>query len=274
MSVLHPRRFTPLDYERAAQEYLRSLPLEHFMEATPQATQREITLESLALLRKRHPEVQYFNELLVQYPLRGEIEPVVPDNMVIISTQPIRARTSFPVETEPAGPFLVMEYVSPRNERKDYEESFRKYEQELKVPYCLMFHPEKQDLRVYRHDGERYVRLEPDLNGRCQIPELDLEVGIYQQWVRFWHQGQLLELPAELQQRLDEQTERIAAQAQQIEAQAQQIGQLQDKVQWMLERTRLHVEKRARKAGRSDILERLAATTDPDQLDAWLAELE
>src|SRR6266404_171853 len=119
MSVLHPRRFTALDYERAAQEYLRSLPLEHFMEATPQARQREISVESLALLQTRRPDVQYFNELLVQYPLRGAIVPVVPDNMVILSTQPIQARTSFPVESEPARPFLVMEYVSPRSERKD-----------------------------------------------------------------------------------------------------------------------------------------------------------
>ena len=37
-------------YYEAAQEYLRSLPLEHFMESTPQAHQREITLASLALV--------------------------------------------------------------------------------------------------------------------------------------------------------------------------------------------------------------------------------
>ena len=31
-------------YEEAAQEYLHSLPLEHFMEAIEQSTQREITV--------------------------------------------------------------------------------------------------------------------------------------------------------------------------------------------------------------------------------------
>src|SRR6266404_1562104 len=212
MSVLHPRSFTALEYERAAQEYLRSLPLEHFMEAIPQATQREITLESLALLQTRRSDVQYFNELLVQYPWHGKIRQVVPDNMLIHSTEPSRACTNYALEFEAVLPFLVMEYVSPNSERKDYDESYRKYEQELKVPYCLLFHPEKQDLRVYRHDGQRYVRLEPGLHGRCQIPELELEVGIYQHWVRFWHQGQLLELPAELQQRLDQQAEQLALQ--------------------------------------------------------------
>jgi Uma2 family endonuclease len=302
MSVLHPRRFTALDYDRAAEEYLRSLPLEHFMEATPQATQREITVESLALLRIRRPDMQYFNELLVQYLFQGGLGQVVPDNMVILSTQLSQARTNYAVELEPARPFLVMEYVSPRSERKDYEESFRKYEQELKVPYCLLFHPENQDLRVYHHDGEHYVRLEPDLNGRCLITDLDLQVGLHQQWVRFWHQGQLLELPSELQQRLDEQARQIAAQSQQIvaqsqqmaaqsqqivaqsqqivaqsqqiAAQSQQIGQLQDGMQGMRDRLRHHVEKRALKAGRRDILERLPDTTDLDQLDEWLVELE
>ena len=38
-------------YARIATEYCSSLPLEHFMESTDQAKQREITLESLALVR-------------------------------------------------------------------------------------------------------------------------------------------------------------------------------------------------------------------------------
>ena len=79
------------DYERAAEEYFRALPLEHFMEAKPHATQREITVESLALLRAQRPEVQVFNEMLVQYPLEGGLGQVVPDNMVVLSSEPTRA---------------------------------------------------------------------------------------------------------------------------------------------------------------------------------------
>ena len=41
------------------------------MEATPQATQREITLESLALVRAARSDFHLFNELLVQYPREG-----------------------------------------------------------------------------------------------------------------------------------------------------------------------------------------------------------
>jgi len=68
-------------YAKAADDYLRSLPLEHFMESTPQATQRKITLESFDLVHARRPDVHVFNELLVQFPLRGRRRPaqVVPD---------------------------------------------------------------------------------------------------------------------------------------------------------------------------------------------------
>src|SRR5262249_33127862 len=114
MATAKPRALIEVAYEAAAQEYLRSLPLEHFMEATPQATQREITLESLALVKARRRDVQVFNELLVQYPLPRRRKPgqVVPDNMVVLSDQPSRAETSFNVPLEPAGPFWVLEYVS------------------------------------------------------------------------------------------------------------------------------------------------------------------
>ena len=52
MSTDKPRSLLRLDYADAAEAYLRSLPPEHFMEATPQATQRKITLESLDLVRR------------------------------------------------------------------------------------------------------------------------------------------------------------------------------------------------------------------------------
>ena len=133
MSTNKPRSLLRIEYEEAAEAYLRSLPLEHFMEAVPQARQREITLESLALLKARRPDLHVFNELLVQYPRPGrrKLGQVVPDNMVVLSDQPIRARSSFNVPAQPARPFWVLEYVSKSNPRKDYEDSFDKYEQEL-----------------------------------------------------------------------------------------------------------------------------------------------
>src|SRR5207253_1896900 len=59
-----PKGLQEFVYEREAQAYLRSLPPEHFMEATDQGTQRAITLASLALVRARRRDVHVFNELL------------------------------------------------------------------------------------------------------------------------------------------------------------------------------------------------------------------
>jgi Uma2 family endonuclease len=214
MSPDLPPLLQEIAYEREAQAYLQSLPLEHFMEATEQATQREITLESLALLKAKRPEVRVFNELLVQYPRKHRRRPgqVVPDNMVVLTTERIRARTSYNVPLEPARPFWVMEYVSKSNKRKDYGASFRKYERDLKVPYYLVFYPDTQDLTLYRHNKRRYVTVKPNKHDRYPIPELDLEVGLLDGWVRFWYKGKLLPLPADLQHDLDD-SRRQAAQA-------------------------------------------------------------
>src|SRR5262245_18097060 len=104
-------------YYQAAQDYLRSLRPEHFMESTAQATQREITLESLALVRGARPDVKVFNELLVQYPRKGERKPgqVVPDNMVVVHDGPLNPEGSYDTPFQPAAPFWTLEYVSKSN---------------------------------------------------------------------------------------------------------------------------------------------------------------
>jgi Uma2 family endonuclease len=206
MASATPQARLALAYEKAARDYERSLPPEHFMEATPQATQRKITLESLDLVHARRLDVQVFNELLVQYPRPGKrrFGQVVPDNMVVLSDQPIQALNSYNVPLEPAPPFWVLEYVSRNSERKDYDESFYKYEHELQVPYCLLFDPETQKLGLYRHTGTRFVLVKPTRQGRRLVRPLNVEVGLLEGWVRFWYQGKLLPLPADIQEELDQ----------------------------------------------------------------------
>ena len=193
-------------YEYAEQRYLKSLPLEHFMESTPQATQREITLASFALVRVARPDVQCFNELLVQYPRPG-LDPdkpgqVVPDNMVVVHRAPIKAHGSFMTPLQPVGPLLVLEYVSKRNWRKDYEDNYDKYAQELKVPYYLLFYPDADELSLFRLSKKGYSAVVPDAAGRCPIPELELEVALLDGWVRYWFRGELLPLPGDLLRQL------------------------------------------------------------------------
>jgi Uma2 family endonuclease len=226
-----PRRLLEVRYYQAAQDYLRSLPPEHFMEATPQARQREIFLESLALIKATLPKVHVFNELLVQYPVPRRKRPgqVVPDNMVVLHDGPIEAEGSYDVPLQPARPFWVLEYVSKGSKRKDYEDNMVKYEHELKVPYYLTFYPDVQELTLYRHTGRKYVTVKPNAQGRYAIPDLEMEVALLDGWVRFWFRGELLPLPADLlrqvnetrQQRDEAQQQRDEAQQQRDEAQQQ-----------------------------------------------------
>jgi Uma2 family endonuclease len=222
-----PRTLLRLEYEKAAQDYLRSLPQEHFMEAVAQATQRKITLESLDLVHAQRQDVQVFNELLVQYPIGTppEIHQVVPDNMVVVSDEPVEADGSFDFPLQPVGPFWVLEYVSKSSKRKDYEDSFHKYENELKVRYYLLFYPENQELTLFRHTGKKYVTVKPNKAGRFAIPHLELEMALLDGWVRYWYQGKLLPLPADLQRELDETRRQLDESRRQLDESHRQLDE-------------------------------------------------
>lgn len=232
MASSKPRALIEVSYEHAAQEYLRNLPPEHFMEAAPQSRQREITLESLAVLQARRPDVQVFNELLVQYPLPGQRKPgqVVPDNMVVLAEEPVKAVLSFNLPLEKAQPFWMLEYVSKSSRRKDYEDSFDKYERDLKTPYYLTFYPDEQELTLHRHSGMKYVSVKPNAAGRLEIPELELEIGLHQGWVRYWYQGNLLPLPAELQRKVDAQEQELQQTRQQLAEEKQRADELAGRI--------------------------------------------
>jgi Uma2 family endonuclease len=210
--------------DEAEQRYLRSLPLEHFMEATDHARQREITLESFAVIRVTRPDVQCFNELLVQYPRRGRkaIGQVVPDNFVVVHPEPIRAQGSFNIQNQPVRPFLVLEYVSKHTQRKDYEDNFDRYETELKVPYYLHFYPDNRELTLFQLGRGGYKAVHAGTAGRFPIPELELEVGLLDGWVRFWFRGELVPLPDQLVRERDSaKAERDAERAARLAAEAE-----------------------------------------------------
>jgi Uma2 family endonuclease len=222
-----PRALIEIAYAEYARKYLESLPLEHFMEATAQATQREITLESLALVQGRRPQVQVFNELLVQYPRPGHKKPgqIVPDNMVIVCEKPIKADGSYDVILQPAAPFWVLEYVSKHSKRKDYEESSQKYERDLKTPYYLLFYPDNRELTLYHLKGRKYASVKPNARDRYTLPELALEMAILDGWVRYWYEGELLPLPAEMQRDLDAARRQIEEQRRRAEKAEQRFEQ-------------------------------------------------
>jgi Uma2 family endonuclease len=201
-----PRQILAVNYEEAAQAYLRSLPPEHFMEAVPQAVQRKIFVESMDIVHEYRPDIQTFNELLVQYPVKEQKKPrqVVPDNMVVVHDQPIVAEGSFDVPLQPVKPLWMLEYVSRSNKRKDYDDNMKRYEHELKIPYYLLFQPDVLEMTLYRMSRGRYVSVKPNREDRYPLPELEMELAMVDDWVRFWFRGKLLPLPGELLKQVNE----------------------------------------------------------------------
>lgn len=235
MATTKPRILLALEYERYAREYMRRLRPEHFMESFGQSTQRKITLESLDLVQARRPEVQVFSELLVQYPHGREPKPhqVVPDNMVILHDQPISVEGSYVLPLQPTAPFWVLEYVSKSSERKDYDENFYKYENELKVPYYLLFHPDEQELILFRHTKRKYVSVKPNKQGHLALSELELEMGLLGGWCRFWYRGELVPLPADLLRRAEDAERRADQEKQRADAAERELELLRAKLKKM-----------------------------------------
>jgi Uma2 family endonuclease len=235
-------------YNEAAREYCESLPLEHFMESTPSAAQREITLESFAVIRAKRPDIHCFNELLVQYPVEDikDVARVVPDNMVVIHDGPIRAIRSFNIPFEQAKPFFILEYVSEDNRRKDYVDNMRRYEQDLVIPYYLLFEPEKKQVVVFKLPSTRrkYVSVRPNEHDRLAIPELDLEVGMLNDWVRFWFRGKLVGLPDEREKALEDQSRQLRAARRQARAAEEQARAAEEQTQ---------IERVAREAAEAEL---------------------
>ena len=233
-TAIESTRLVQIAYDWAADDYLRSLPLEHFMESTDQSTQREITLESLALVRAVRPDFQVFSELLIQYPIstkkKRTPERVVPDNMVVIWPEPLTGLKAFHTPLQPVLPTMVMEYVSASNRRKDYDDNFRRYRDDLHVPFYLLFEPENQSLNVFHLEDGKYAKIAKNDAGRLAIPELELEVGLIDGWVRYWHRGALLSLPGELLNQLRAKDDQLDAARERIREQAAENARLRNEL--------------------------------------------
>src|SRR5262249_28673783 len=119
------------------------------------------------------------------------------------------------------------EYISKSSQRKDYEDSFAKYEKELKVPYSLTFYPDEQELTLYHRNRSRYVSVKPNANGRLLIAELEIEVAILADWARYWFRGELVRLTAELQTAVDKWKQRAAKAERQVESLTDRLHQME-----------------------------------------------
>lgn len=160
-----------------------------------------------------------------------------------------------------------MQYVSEGNRRKDYEDNLRKYGQDLRVPYYLLFEPEKKSLLVFHLIEDEYVVVEANTAGRLAIPDLNLEAAILDGWVRFWFRGELLPLPGDLLNSLKG-TERLRRNERQERAAAE--GRLEAEREARVAAERSLTDERAAKAALEAELAHLRARlfrTDPTSED-------
>lgn len=98
-------------------------------------------------------------------------------------------------------PLIVMEFTSDED-GKEYSVKptyppgkWLFYEQILRVPHYVIFHPGTGLIEVYQfNEAGRYVVQPPDENNRYRIAELDLALGVWQGsresrtgfWLRWW----------------------------------------------------------------------------------------
>jgi hypothetical protein len=200
---------TRLGYSYAAAAYWFIEKRCHEEIAPARARQREITAWSFAVIRGVRPDIQAFTALLIQFPQPGTDEPdqVRPDNVVVIHPEPIEPGVSFATPFEPCAPSLVLEYEPERAIPEVYERG-------LQAPCYFLFDPDGQEVTLSRLGGDGYTPVTPNPAGRLPIPELELEAGLLDGWVRFWFRGELVPLPGDvLRERDAERQARLAAEA-------------------------------------------------------------
>ena len=232
MPTSRSRQQEQQEYIRLAREYQEALPMEHYMEAYTQAFQRKITVSTLDPVTLDRPDIQLFNELLVQDRVgRGrKLVQVCPDNMVVLHDEKLVVDGSYDVPLQPARPFCVMEYVSKSSVRKDYEDNYIKYERDLKVPYYLLFYPDHEELNLFKRGRTKYASVKPNAAGRYAIPEMEIEVALLEQWVRYWFRGRLLPMPSEMQSEIDSMKIQLVTAQQQVDSTKSRLSEAEAEI--------------------------------------------
>jgi Uma2 family endonuclease len=159
--------------------------------------------------RYRGQRVYVTGDRLFYYEEGNPARFVVPDAMVVKDSDPGRRRT-FKLWEEKRLPCAVFETTSRYTKREDSTYKPQLYER-LRIPEYFLYDPTADYLRPplqgYRLTDNRYVRIEPDANGRFLCQELGL-------WLRL-EDGELTMYDCQTGQRLltEAEAERAAAEA-------------------------------------------------------------
>jgi Uma2 family endonuclease len=170
-----------------------------------------------------------------------------PDWVYVPTVKPLpagEARRSYTPQAEGDVPSIVMEFISV-TEGGEYSFNphypygkWHFYEQILKVPTYIIFHPQIRVLEVYTLVDGRYQQVAPDENQRFWIESLGLFLGMWIGrkadftgcWLRWWNQsGNLLlwgsELIEQEKQRAEQEKQRAEQEKQRAEQEKQRAEQ-------------------------------------------------
>jgi Uma2 family endonuclease len=150
---------------------------------------------------------------LTDPPERGAEAPdwfYVPDVPPLLNRE---RRRSYVMWKEIIAPLIAIEFVSgDGSEERDATSPFAEdggarvgkfwvYERAIRIPFYAIYEVEKAAVEMYELVGNRYQRSQPNLEGRYPVPELGVELGIWEgkyfnqtlPWLRWWdREGNLL----------------------------------------------------------------------------------
>ncbi len=143
------------------------------------------------ILRRRFPEGRYSigSDSLIYFWLteprtRGAR---APDWFLVVGVEPMlegECRRSYVLWNELISPLIVIEYVSgdgsEERSRTEREGKFWIYEKAIKATYYAIHDGFRGTLELYRNDGNVFQAVQANGRGRFPIPELGVELGLWQ----------------------------------------------------------------------------------------------
>ncbi|MEB3337594.1 MAG: Uma2 family endonuclease, partial [Leptolyngbyaceae bacterium] len=152
-----------------------------------------------------------------------------PDIFVVLGTEKKDRRSWAIWEEGGKYPNLVIELLSSSTAKVDQGLKKTLYQEVWRVPEYYWFHPETLEFAGFHLVDGRYEAIVPTAGDRLPSEQLGLELGIYEQQLRwFTAEGELIPLPEEAErQRAEAEHQRAEAERQRAEQAQQRLEQLE-----------------------------------------------
>lgn len=156
-------------------------------------------------LKKLHPDEDFaigqdcgIYWRLTEPPERGA---ECPDWFYVANVPPMldgKIRRSYVLWKEMIPPVIALEFVSgngsEERDRTPYEGKFWVYERIIRPAYYGIYEVAKATIDLYHLQGTQYIQMKPNPEGRYTIPEMQVELGLWQghyqgmtlPWMRWW----------------------------------------------------------------------------------------